>query len=613
MDKSNTSNESRRSRKFVRLLIAAIFVLTIFLIVVSITLLLTKDPVNLNEDVTHKSFSTEENGTHSDNRLQFRKQRPEYRKFTLDDLFSGRVFLKQSYTTSWTRDGGLIQTKDEYLENPTVATVIKPGTFEAVPYLSDAAVMNALSSNAKYAYETETVKQIFRYSNEDLYEIIRIENGTKTGKSFAVGPTGDGTEALLAFTWNPNPKKNDFVFVYDYNLYYQADPEKPATARQLTKDGSYLLRYGVPDWLYEEEILASGDAIWWSESGNFMAYLRFDDRAVNRIYIPKYLRSSQYPLYMEIPYPKAGVEENPKAELYIHSVATHHAVVVEPPAELTAMNQSYYVFSNQWLRMPARVRRALGEERLATVWSNREQNLLYVTLCNEVDCILTHTQSFTINGRSMWAEPNDFKTIFASGIGFFLILPHAHANGNIFNHVAHVRLQGDGKGRITAWHGGAYDVREIKGYDIGTDTLTFTSAGGGLGTMRLYRILQASIANQSPITALSSFVPDCDYGSYEVSPDGKRAAVNCLQAFKNTRLYLMDIGAPSQNKILEGAEEAHIPFDLPDLSYEIIQLPSGYEVHVGMMRPPKFDPLLKYPVLVDVRFENCKKCYPHGI
>lgn len=63
-------------------------------------------------------------------------------------------------------------------------------------------------------------------------------------------------------------------------------------------------------------------------------------------------------------------------------------------------------------------------------------------------------------------------------------------------------------------------------------------------------------------------------------------------------MYLMDVGKPSNSKfsvlftmitmhrslitiyypdkLLEGADEAHIPFDLPELSYETVKLPSGY-------------------------------------
>ncbi|KAJ1357263.1 hypothetical protein KIN20_015369 [Parelaphostrongylus tenuis] len=88
-----------------------------------------------------------------------------------------------------------------------------------------------------------------------------------------------------------------------------------------------------------EEILSSGDAIWWADSGEYVAYLRFDDRLVSRIYIPKYHRRSQYPQYEGIPYPKAGVGENPLITLYIWKVANKKSMIVEPPSELTEINQ----------------------------------------------------------------------------------------------------------------------------------------------------------------------------------------------------------------------------------------------------------------------------------
>ena len=41
------------------------------------------------------------------------------------------------------------------------------------------------------------------------------------------------------------------MFVHEYNLYYQSDPERPGTAVQITNDGEEFFRYGVTDWLYE--------------------------------------------------------------------------------------------------------------------------------------------------------------------------------------------------------------------------------------------------------------------------------------------------------------------------------------------------------------------------
>ncbi|KJH43702.1 hypothetical protein DICVIV_10281 [Dictyocaulus viviparus] len=489
-----------------------------------------------------------------------------------------------------------------------MTALIDSGTFHAVEYHSDASLLQTSSSNYKYAFTTRNANQKLIIIPQEYrkfpFFVLR--------QSFFVGPKADGSEMILAFKWNPNPSKNDFVFVYNYNLYYQEDPESPGSARQLTFDGNYLLRYGVPDWLYEEEILSSNDALWWSESGNFLAYLRqvgflviyleqeFDDRLVNRVYIPKYLRGSQYPQYMEIPYPKAGVEQNPQTKLYIWKVIDDKLTIAEPPADVIKVNESYYIFANHWIKMPVELRHTLDFERLVTIWSNREQNFIYITLCNQKNCVLTHKQSFTINGKSMWAEPNDFNSIYASKFGFFVILPHSYNDGNIYNHIAHLKISKDGSGEIIAWHGNAYDIREIKSYDMDSDILTFTSAGEGIGTMELYKVSHATQSNESSIISLSSFLTHCDYGSFDVSPNGKRATIGCSQPFRNTKMYLMNVDEPSKNKLLEDSDDLHIPFDLPELSYEVIKLPSNYEAHIGIMKPPKFNPLIKYPLLVDV-------------
>ena len=51
----------------------------------------------------------------------------------------------------------------------------------------------------------------------------------------------------------------------------------------LPGDGKLDVVYnGIPDWVYEEEVLASDNAIWWSPDRKFLCYMRFDDTQVHR-------------------------------------------------------------------------------------------------------------------------------------------------------------------------------------------------------------------------------------------------------------------------------------------------------------------------------------------
>ena len=69
---------------------------------------------------------------------------------------------------------------------------------------------------------------------------------------------------------------------------------------------------GYPDWVYEEEILSSGSAVWASEAASpVLAYLVSNTSGVPEVTITKYgADTGAYPSYHHIPYPKAGDTES---------------------------------------------------------------------------------------------------------------------------------------------------------------------------------------------------------------------------------------------------------------------------------------------------------------
>jgi hypothetical protein len=45
---------------------------------------------------------------------------------------------------------------------------------------------------------------------------------------------------------------------------------------------------GIPDWLYEEEILSKNNAIWFSPNGSRLCFASFDDSLVDVVSFPFY-------------------------------------------------------------------------------------------------------------------------------------------------------------------------------------------------------------------------------------------------------------------------------------------------------------------------------------
>ncbi|KAJ1357265.1 hypothetical protein KIN20_015371 [Parelaphostrongylus tenuis] len=72
---------------------------------------------NLDEDKAILRMSYGENAINSTaTHLHIRRGRPNYQKFTFEDLFSRKISVQESYATAWTQNGGLILTKNEFFE-----------------------------------------------------------------------------------------------------------------------------------------------------------------------------------------------------------------------------------------------------------------------------------------------------------------------------------------------------------------------------------------------------------------------------------------------------------------------------------------------------------------
>jgi dipeptidyl aminopeptidase len=98
---------------------------------------------------------------------------------------------------------------------------------------------------------------------------------------------------------------------------------------QITRDGGEEFFYGVPDWVYEEEVFQTNTATWWAEDGQYVAFLRTNESAVPEYPIQYFVSrpsgekpppgEASYPEVREIKYPKAGAP-NPIVALLFYDV-----------------------------------------------------------------------------------------------------------------------------------------------------------------------------------------------------------------------------------------------------------------------------------------------------
>lgn len=102
------------------------------------------------------------------------------------------------------------------------------------------------------------------------------------------------------------PVGSSLAFVYEFDMYYMSSTTE--TEIRLTTDGTSQIRNGVCDWVYEEEVFSTKEALWFSTDASEIAYITFDDTNVRKINIPRYGRpgsiDDQYPHELIIDYPK---------------------------------------------------------------------------------------------------------------------------------------------------------------------------------------------------------------------------------------------------------------------------------------------------------------------
>jgi len=147
----------------------------------------------------------------------------------------------------------------------------------------------------------------WRHSGTGNYWIFDVASQTAE----AVDPVHPNLRMQLA-SWSP--AGDAVVFTRENNMYIRHLDSERVTA--ITEDGGPELFYGIPDWVYEEEVFQSDSATWWSGDGEFVAFLRTDESSVPEFPVQYYFSrpsgkrpkqgEEQYPDVRRIKYPKAG-------------------------------------------------------------------------------------------------------------------------------------------------------------------------------------------------------------------------------------------------------------------------------------------------------------------
>ena len=123
------------------------------------------------------------------------------------------------------------------------------------------------------------------------------------------------------------PTNLQFILVYSAST----------SSIRVTTSGNASLFHGVPDWIYEEEVLSQDYALWWSPDSSKIAFLRLDETAVEEYRFPIYNPTEDsyavvpYTEDVVIKYPKPGYN-NPLVSVHVFDLEAYLSQSESAPA-----------------------------------------------------------------------------------------------------------------------------------------------------------------------------------------------------------------------------------------------------------------------------------------
>ncbi|XP_075037356.1 inactive dipeptidyl peptidase 10 [Mixophyes fleayi] len=424
---------------------------------------------------------------------------------TLDDLFR-KEFSIQNPEPRWINEHELVyKNRDGYVFKLSIETNETTTLLENATFVTFKASRYSVSPDLRYVLLAYDVKQVFHSSFTASYVIYDIH----TREVWELNPPEVEDSVLQYAAWGVQGQQ--LVFIFENNIYYR--PDVKSSSLRLTSSGKEGIIYnGLSDWLYEEELLRSHVAHWWSPDGERLAFLMINDSLVPNMIIPQYT-GSLYPPGKQFPYPKAG-QTNPSIKLFVANLyGPTHTLELMPPESLRS--RDYYITMVKWI----------SNTRTVVRWLNRLQNISILTVCETTTGACTKKYEIV---SDVWLSKQNEEPVFSKdGSKFFLTVPVKQGGRGEFHHIAmfSVQVRTD---QVSIRHltSGSWEVIKILAYDEPSQKLYFLSTEDSPRGRQLYSVSIFGLLNRQCLSC--GFPRDqCSYFSAKFSPLNHHFLLHC--------------------------------------------------------------------------------------
>lgn len=432
--------------------------------------------------------------------------------------------------------------------------------------------------------------QNWRHSSYALYWLLDVS----TNRIEPIYNTEDKL-SIVVFS----PASTNVAFVYEHNVYVKslADNE----IKQITFDGSPDLFYGIPDWVYEEEVFSGDTALWWSPKGDKLTFLRTNDTSVPTFSIPYYVQENHedYPEYRKIKYPKAGYS-NPAVDLIVYDLN----------APKKYLNDNFSIIEIDSSEIDDRLITEIiwvSDNYLLAKTSNRASDILEIYLIetetNRANLIRKHKAVdswFEITSNTLYIPKNESLGRAEDGYIDTVVVDG-------YNHLAYFSPP-ENPNALLLTKGQWEVVDGVASFDYNNNEIYFISTKKSSIERHIHSInLDDAIKNENKLPKLKDITDIQTDGWYSGSfSSGSRYLLLTYQGPGVPYQKLIDLHNSRDIKTIESNEELQENlrnYVVPEVRYDVITLgndeKTGEEIKANAVEtlPLNFDPNHKYPVL----------------
>ncbi|CAG4939854.1 unnamed protein product [Colias eurytheme] len=366
-----------------------------------------------------------------------------------------------------------------------------------------------VSADLKFVLLISDVRPGWRHARLARYHVYDVI----TRNRIPVSPIEDDRSAPLLQYAEWAPVGSGLVFVHDNDIYYKPKVLKALVCRITSNGVPGVIFNGVPDFLYETEVLRLDRALWFSADGQSLMYVTYNDSLVPEYKYPWYgfdqPEPPPYPVIRTLRYPQVNTN-NPVATVYVVSLKTPKFLFPHAIQFSSQIDKGWYVRWSSWI----------SEKQIGVLLLNRPQNVSIISICSAVhyncqDIYRDETDGTRWSG--LGSEPSDEECGWCGGgallggtsgstgtsgssgtsgysgtsgsgtggtIGVFTTAPVTD-HGGLWRHAVH--LTQDTRTTLTQ---GSFEVTQLVGWDERRRFLyVLGTAEERAGDRHLYRVL----------------------------------------------------------------------------------------------------------------------------